>query len=452
MKSRLLFFLSWVGLLVLPPLSPRLAAQAQNPTPPRYTVTDLGTLGGMYSYAYGINNAGVIAGAAATPTQSGGISQTAFLWDDDLHTISLGTLGGSGCPDCSSEAGGPNAKGVSPILSETGEIDPNGEDFCAFGTHRQCLAAIWKSGTMTALSNLKGGNNGQAYWTNNHGQTVGLAENGTADSTCSTGTPFQVLRFEAVVWEPNGKIRELRPLQGDTVGYAFGINENGQAVGVTGLCSNTQAPPIVPGTRAPHAVLWEKDGTPVYLGSLSGNVFTIPADINDSGVVAGASLYRDGTIHPFLWTREKGIQDLGTFPGAFLTGIPCCHTLNNKGDAVGLTVDGTTFNMRAVLFHDNQLFDLNTLIPSNSGWYLQFGGSINDAGEIVGWGTINGNTHAFLATPCYRDQTDSQCRDISVADDKSNDTALVPTTANVPDLREVRSRFGRLGALLEGSR
>lgn len=70
----------------------------------------------------------------------------------------------------------------------------------------------------------------------------------------------------------------------------------------------------------------------------------------------------------------------------------------------------------------------------------------------VGWGMINGNTHAFLATPCDTDQTDSQCRDISVADDKRNDTALVPTTANVSDLREVRSRFGRRGALLEGSR
>jgi hypothetical protein len=98
------------------------------------------------------------------------------------------------------------------------------------------------------------------------------------------------------------------------------------------------------------------------------------------------------------------------------------------------------------------MFDLNTLIPENSGWYLQFGASINDAGEIVGWGTINGNIHALLATPCDTDQTDSQCRYISVADDKSNDTALVPTTANVFDLREVRSRFGRLGALLEGSR
>jgi hypothetical protein len=38
---------------------------------PHYTVKDLGTLGGLYSYAYGLNNAGVVAGAAATPTQNG---------------------------------------------------------------------------------------------------------------------------------------------------------------------------------------------------------------------------------------------------------------------------------------------------------------------------------------------------------------------------------------------
>jgi hypothetical protein len=43
--------------------------------------------------------------------------------------------------------------------------------------------------------------------------------------------------------------------------------------------------------------------------------------------------------------------------------------------------------------------DLNTLIPKNSPWYLQNAESINDAGEIVGTGLINGEPHAFLATP-----------------------------------------------------
>jgi probable HAF family extracellular repeat protein len=141
-------------------------------------------------------------------------------------------------------------------------------------------------------------------------------------------------------------------------------------------------------------------GTPVSLGSLGGGPFTIPAAINDAGEVAGASLSsEDGTVHPFLWTRQAGIRDLGTFAGAIVIGIPCCGTLNNKGDAVGLTVDGTTFDMRAILVHDDHLIDLKTLIPPDSGWSLQDADSINDAGEIAGWGTINGETHAFLATP-----------------------------------------------------
>ena len=216
MKSRLHSTTSWLGVLTLVAVSLALPAPAQTPNPPHYTVTDLGTLGGTYSYAYGINNSGVVSGGAATQAQTGGISQTAFLWDKDLHMINIGTLGGDACPDCNSSAGGPNANGESPISSETAKSDPNGEDFCAFGTHRQCLGAIWKNGAMTALPNLEGGNNGQAYWANSLGQVIGFAENGTADSTCSTATPFQVLRFEAVVWEPNGTAHELQPLQGDT--------------------------------------------------------------------------------------------------------------------------------------------------------------------------------------------------------------------------------------------
>jgi probable HAF family extracellular repeat protein len=189
------------------------------------------------------------------------------------------------------------------------------------------LGAIWKNGAMEALRPLHGGHNSQAYWTNNRGQVVGLAESGILDSTCGAATPFQVLRFGAVMWGPNGKIHELRPLQGDTVGFAFGINDNGEAVGTSGLCSNTSLPPVNP--MGPHALLWEEDGSPIDLGNLGGTAPNVATSINDRGAVVGASQFTDGTIHPFLWTRATGIQDLGLPAGDFVSLAPCCNTINN---------------------------------------------------------------------------------------------------------------------------
>jgi probable HAF family extracellular repeat protein len=45
------------------------------------------------------------------------------------------------------------------------------------------------------------------------------------------------------------------------------------------------------------------------------------------------------------------------------------------------------------------MLDLNNLIPANSGWLLQIANAINDQGQIVGQGTLNGQTEAFLLTP-----------------------------------------------------
>jgi hypothetical protein len=45
------------------------------------------------------------------------------------------------------------------------------------------------------------------------------------------------------------------------------------------------------------------------------------------------------------------------------------------------------------------MLDLNSLIPANSGWVLQFANGINDQGQIVGEGTLNGQAEGFLLTP-----------------------------------------------------
>lgn len=87
------------------------------------------------------------------------------------------------------------------------------------------------------------------------------------------------------------------------------------------------------------------------------------------------------------------ITDLGTLRGA----DSYARDINNNGQVVGNAL--TVGEYHAFLYSEGSLFDLNTLLPSESGWLLGAAYGINDLGQIVGWGTINGHDHAFLMTP-----------------------------------------------------
>ncbi len=56
-------------------------------------------------------------------------------------------------------------------------------------------------------------------------------------------------------------------------------------------------------------------------------------------------------------------------------------------------------NTHAVLWDKGSIKNLNNLIPPKSGWVLYSAQDINDQGEIVGDGRINGSYHAYLLTP-----------------------------------------------------
>ena len=434
MKSRLLLNFSSLSLLTLLAMPLRVIAQEaqqqQAEHPQRYTVTDLGPAGNPFSQAYYVNNPGLVTGL---DTAADG-SQHAVLWYEGLFTdISQPGLGGP-----NSQAGGANAFGQVIGQAETSNPDPNNENFCGYGTGLQCLAFLWENGVMTALPTL-GGTNASWGQINNRGEIAGYAEEDKVDPDCPgtvavNGLGPQVLYFEPVIWGPQpSEIRELHPLEGDSVGVALSINDEGQAVGMSGTCANT----VLPGPAASaHAVLWEKDGTVRDLGNLGGTVNpqvlavgNAAFSINNHGQVAGVSALPEVKsaecpgdppnpscfpFHPFLWTRETGMQDLGVLPGDF---VGAGLGLNNKGEVVGPSISAPGLaagTPRVFLWRDGVMHDLNSLIPPDSPLYLLIAYAINDSGEIAGFGveTSTGDIHAFLATPCDRYHLDSDwCKD-----------------------------------------
>lgn len=52
-----------------------------------------------------------------------------------------------------------------------------------------------------------------------------------------------------------------------------------------------------------------------------------------------------------------------------------------------------------VIHTDDTIIDLNDLLVNGAGWELIEAADINDVGQIVGQGRINGAEHGFLLTP-----------------------------------------------------
>jgi probable HAF family extracellular repeat protein len=393
MKSKLLHSITAASLLTALATPVGLVGQAEQLQPAEhlqhYRITDLGTLeGGTFSQPFFINRDGLVSGSSSLPDGT----QHAALWLQELKVdIGVPGLGGP-----NSIAFGDNQRFQAAGAAETSTPDPNGEDFCGFGTHLTCSPFLWQDGGMVQLPTL-GGNNGVAMAISNRGEVAGFAENSTPDPGCPAP---QVLHFKPVVWE-KGVIQRLPTFRGDPDGVAQQINDNGEVVGGSGTCAAFN-PNFLYNLVPVHALLWEK-GQATDLGNLGGETGqaggNIAYDINNQGQVVGNSDLRgDKTYHAFLWTRGTGMQDLGTLSGDVASvGI----SLNDAGSVVGLSLDAN-FNPRAFLWEKGLMTDLNTLVAGDSPLYLVSGCSINSLGEITGLGlTRTGEIHTYLATPTH---------------------------------------------------
>src|SRR6476619_6131743 len=349
------------------PLAPALAqGPVQAKAKQQYQVSTLPTLGGTSNAGNSINNQSWVAGYSRL---TGNQSRHAALWRSGSLS-DLGTLGG---PNSSVTWNVKNTQGIIMGISQTADPEPLGEAWssAAFYTGPFTvgfinLGFVWEQNQMRGLPNFPGGHNGFATGANNLRQAVGWAENGVHDGDCVSP---QVLRFLPAKWTlgPPDQIQDLPLFPGDTSGAATAINDNGQIVGISGICDQA-----VGRHTAKHAVLWENGGV-IDLGNLGAQWWNTPTAINQRGDVvgfAGDPAFVEGDVlHAFIWTKDNGIKVLKPLRGRVPEHVDSeAYGINEARQVGGVSCDADQLDCRAVIWdHGVYPADLNDFKGSYSG-------------------------------------------------------------------------------------
>lgn len=313
--------------------------------PPIYTVTNLGNLGDTYSLS--LNDNGDMAGVWVTKGKTYATADGSRAW---------------------------------PALSQR--------------------PFVWSSGSVRFIP----GQDGSARIINNRGQVAGITL--AADYALSPET-----KERAFFWS-NGKRQNLVTVK-SAWSFVTDLNNKGDVVGYTD--GSTQG------------FLWRR-GQMEATKTTSG-VAVVPNSINDQGDIAGTEsgparqaviLRASGKVQHFapntevvskinnvgaivlkhdkvsiLWRQDEKNVLFTDNDNQFLRSA----ILNDKNCVVGNIGNFDGASDALCLFLAGRRYDLNTLIPKNSGWELSDVYDLNNSGQIVGQGMLNGKQHFFLLTP-----------------------------------------------------
>jgi probable HAF family extracellular repeat protein len=273
------------------------------------------------------------------------------------------------------------------------------------GTAPKHKAALWNEKTgVKEISVPAGFSLAEGIGINNRGDVIGLATNDASS------------KRQAFVYR-DGKLLLLPGSESK----ATAMNDAGDISGEATL----------PKREVSSAVLWKKQSA-IDLGGCCGGTATT---LNNHGQVAGQIYDDQGRYSAFLWDSKHGLQHIGpsntfssavtindsghiviqefTRHGVFLYAdgklapldlspkFPSRPRTMNNCDAIVGSFGPFADAERAFTWDPSRGFrDLNDLIPANSGWKLEAATSINNKGEIVGWGDYkHADDAGFLLIP-----------------------------------------------------
>ena len=132
----------------------------------------------------------------------------------------------------------------------------------------------------------------------------------------------------------------------------------------------------------------------IDLGPFDNNRNDILA-LNDAAQCAGVSLNpQTGRVEAFR--QQEGTRSmLGTLGGSF----SIARDLNNEGVVVGASLTQDDENFHGFVYRENELHDLNEFIDKESDWELLQALSINNNGEIIAIGCNTGEDRIVLLRP-----------------------------------------------------
>jgi RHS repeat-associated protein len=324
-----------VGMGLWFPVSPAAAAA--------WTIADLGgqMSCGDYGASAGLNDTGQVVGCGTAP--DGGVG--ALIWSPGAGAQVLGHFFDFGY----SVGAGINNSG---LVAGTSSSEP----------------FLWSGQTMTNLCNTADCVSGAASGINNSGQVA--------------GTFFDMNSGMFAFVSSGAAMQRLGTLPGGTYTAALAIGNNGVIAGY-GDSIGTD------GVARVSAVLWS-GSTAQSLGLLPNGYGSVAYGLNNVGQVVGAAPTQDGG-GAFLWSSITGMQNLGSL---YQGGQSEAYAVNDFAQVVGWS-DGDV-----VLWSNGTLIDLSALPEvQGAGWWLTKATGINNAGQIVGTGWLNGEQRTFLLSP-----------------------------------------------------